>query len=833
MVKPVGGGGRVLLRAAFANAVNGATPSRGPAWPQGVTMSDEFDPYLKWLGIPPKFQPPTHYRLLGLEAFESDPDAIENAADRQMAHLRTFRNGKRVELAERMLNEIAEAKVCLLNDEKKTDYDAKLRAIESKRKAAEAKQNGHARSAKHAVARDEAAPSPVRKMPSPPAVAPPAVAAPLATPVAIASEPAPSPNFVGTARGSASVRRQQKTPWIAIAVIGAIGLGVLAVAAIVLPSLLQPPPEVATTAADDPPAATNTNNASSTSTTGGDTGTSTAVKSPPGTTEANPPATTGDDDDDSSGSTSPRTDNPRGPWRGGDRPRPSRDPRNPRPSDPSRDPSGNETPQNNEGDENDGENDDEPEGENPAPLPGTAEDGNDDTDEPPTQIVERIAAPAAEQQKEIETRLRTLYKFAAASSPAEFVELAKKLVADAAETRDSPNDQFVMYRVAAETAAQNADVATAMAAVDALDANFEVDNIPLRLKLVEQAAKSSAPPAERAQALRDALPVLDAALADNKFAEIDTLTTQLLASARRLKDTELSTALIERRKSALALKKQYDKAVAALDTLKTNPDDPAANGIVGEFWAYVKDNWEKGLPHLAKGNDAAQADAAKQELAQNDDASAIPGEEIAKLADAWFAVAGKQDSPAKQNLLRHAQKLYDKALPDVAGLTKTSVETQLVEIEKLLAAAGSTGMPASVSRMAHITASCDSSFEMYINGEYVTRGDREEISDLDRELKSGDVILVFVSNLRRERGFACVIKFEDSKTIVTGQANAWYQYTPASAQLWYDPRGVAAIAAPQLGDGDRHQRIEEQTGIRSQSIWGNNQFRSYLVLRVP
>ena len=426
-----------------------------------------------------------------------------------------------------------------------------------------------------------------------------------------------------------------------------------------------------------------------------------------------------------------------------------------------------------------------------------------------------------------------MYKFAAASSPAELVELAKKLVADAAETKDSPSDQFVMYRVAAETAAQNADVATAMAAIDALDANFEVDDMPLRLKLVEQAAKSTAPPAERAQALRNALPVLDAALADNKFAEIDTLTTALLASARRLKDAELSNALIERRKSALALKKQYDKAVAALDTLKANPDDAVANGTVGEFWAYVKDNWEKGLPHLAKGSDAAQADAAKLELKQADDPSAVKAEDVAKLADVWFAVAGKQEPPAKSNVLRHAQKLYDKALPDVTGLTKASVETQLGEIEKLLAAASATGTPKTASRMAHITASCDSSFEMYINGEYVTRGDREEIVDLDREFKSGDVILVFVSNLRRERGFACVIKFEDGKTIVTGQANAWYQYTPASAQLWYDPRGVAAIGAPVLGDGDRHQRIEEQTGIRSQSIWGNNQFRSYLVLRVP
>ena len=36
-----------------------------------------FDPYHKWLGIPPKDQPPNHYRLLGVDLFESDPDVID------------------------------------------------------------------------------------------------------------------------------------------------------------------------------------------------------------------------------------------------------------------------------------------------------------------------------------------------------------------------------------------------------------------------------------------------------------------------------------------------------------------------------------------------------------------------------------------------------------------------------------------------------------------------------------------------------------------------------------------------------------------------------------
>ena len=44
-------------------------------------MAEGFDPYHKWLGIPPKDQPPNHYRLLGIELFESDPEVIDMAAE--------------------------------------------------------------------------------------------------------------------------------------------------------------------------------------------------------------------------------------------------------------------------------------------------------------------------------------------------------------------------------------------------------------------------------------------------------------------------------------------------------------------------------------------------------------------------------------------------------------------------------------------------------------------------------------------------------------------------------------------------------------------------------
>src|ERR1700761_2875284 len=90
-------------------------------------MADTFDPYRKWLGISPKDQPPNHYRLLGIETFESDPGVIEGAADRQMSHLRTFQTGQHSAQSQKLLNECAAARVALLDRQKKAEYDRVLR----------------------------------------------------------------------------------------------------------------------------------------------------------------------------------------------------------------------------------------------------------------------------------------------------------------------------------------------------------------------------------------------------------------------------------------------------------------------------------------------------------------------------------------------------------------------------------------------------------------------------------------------------------------------------------------------------------------------------------
>jgi hypothetical protein len=92
-------------------------------------MSTGFDPYHRWLSIPSSDQPPTHYRILGLPPFERDLQVIENAALRQIAHVRSFLETPMRAYAVNLIHELSVARQCLVKSESKAAYDAWLRQL--------------------------------------------------------------------------------------------------------------------------------------------------------------------------------------------------------------------------------------------------------------------------------------------------------------------------------------------------------------------------------------------------------------------------------------------------------------------------------------------------------------------------------------------------------------------------------------------------------------------------------------------------------------------------------------------------------------------------------
>lgn len=101
--------------------------NKGVAIPDPPGGGEEASPgYHLWLGITPELQPPTHYRLLGLDPFESSEQVIEAGADRQSRYLREVAVGKQRKQSQSLLNEVSAARRCLLDAEKRKAYDEEL-----------------------------------------------------------------------------------------------------------------------------------------------------------------------------------------------------------------------------------------------------------------------------------------------------------------------------------------------------------------------------------------------------------------------------------------------------------------------------------------------------------------------------------------------------------------------------------------------------------------------------------------------------------------------------------------------------------------------------------
>ncbi|HEY1064706.1 MAG TPA: hypothetical protein VGE52_01290 [Pirellulales bacterium] len=90
-------------------------------------MTAEFDPYLVWLGIPVADQPPHHYRLLGLKAFEHDQRVINAACCDRMTFVELHEQGPHEAQAKKLLDELLAAGKCLLAPERKAVYDQRLK----------------------------------------------------------------------------------------------------------------------------------------------------------------------------------------------------------------------------------------------------------------------------------------------------------------------------------------------------------------------------------------------------------------------------------------------------------------------------------------------------------------------------------------------------------------------------------------------------------------------------------------------------------------------------------------------------------------------------------
>ncbi len=288
-----------------------------------------------------------------------------------------------------------------------------------------------------------------------------------------------------------------------------------------------------------------------------------------------------------------------------------------------------------------------------------------------------MAVPSESSCQEAEKLVRSVYKDEISrKTAADKVALGLHLLGEAREENNDAVTRYVLYRDAID-ACSGRDVMHALQGVDEMGWIFAVDRFGMALNQFSAAAGDpSTTPSTAYQAASAALPLAAEAIAAGRYAEAAKLASAAQSLARKSHEPALTAWASAWSDQAHEIEEKSKEISLAASRLKSTPDDPAAYGELGAFYCFWCGFWEKGLPMLAKGSDAAlKSIAARDLIAAEADGAAQSG-----LADQWMLLSNKQTGVAKDAMQRCACKWYRNALPQLSGLTKLTAEKGIGQI---------------------------------------------------------------------------------------------------------------------------------------------------------
>lgn len=146
-----------------------------------------------------------------------------------------------------------------------------------------------------------------------------------------------------------------------------------------------------------------------------------------------------------------------------------------------------------------------------------------------------------------------------------------------------------------------------------------------------------------------------------------------VAAAEKSKSKSWRKAAETADAAAAERSRMLDEAIKAEKTLTEKPDDQPANLAAGEFLCFLKQDWQRGLPHLAKAGDSKLAPLAERTIHVH---RVSPGE-LLPLADAWWALAEAASEAQAEPMRVFAIKMYGAALGNLKPDDKTRVTVRI------------------------------------------------------------------------------------------------------------------------------------------------------------
>ncbi len=270
---------------------------------------------------------------------------------------------------------------------------------------------------------------------------------------------------------------------------------------------------------------------------------------------------------------------------------------------------------------------------------------------PPPKRPVRLPVPPDEELAKAREQLREIFheEYKQSKSKGERQRVAVKMLGDAPRLENDAAAYHELLQTVRQIAVQAGDIGTALKAVELMETKLELPPLLLRLQTLDELTGAVGESSQGAGQL--------AAEAEKVFVsayEGDDYPTALEAHRIHMGMLRQNDNRNDRWKTAKAAayrplieeaQRVYKLVPAALSALATNAENTEANGVAGKYFCLVKEQWEVGLPMLARGPDLKLRILARMDLEKGKS-----GPETVQLADQYWELAQDYKQPQRRSL---------------------------------------------------------------------------------------------------------------------------------------------------------------------------------------
>ena len=299
----------------------------------------------------------------------------------------------------------------------------------------------------------------------------------------------------------------------------------------------------------------------------------------------------------------------------------------------------------------------------------------------PPKKPERLAVPPEEELAKAREELREIFyaEYKASKSKADLRKLAVKMLGEAARLENEPAAYHELLQMVRKMAVQTGDLTSAMKAVELLETKLELPSLALRLTTIDELAGAIGESNQGAgQLAAEAEKVFISAFEQDEFSIALEAHRIYMGLIRKGSDSGKVGRMSLYRGVIVEAEKAYQLVPAALSALSANGEDTQANDVAGKFFCLIKNEWEIGLPMMARGSDLKLRLLARMDLEQGKS-----GHEIIQLADHYYELAQEFKQPQRRCLELRAAHHYAAARPFLMpGVDLVKADKRIEEIRK-------------------------------------------------------------------------------------------------------------------------------------------------------